>query len=93
MTLHKRELFFSVYVGGFFSRNKAVHVDYFDFTVCLDMPFFYFTTVSGHDVLQLLDTNGLTVSFGPWTLSSLPFVINVADQTSAAFETYTDGKD
>lgn len=24
----------------FFSRNKAVHVDYFDFKVRLDMPFF-----------------------------------------------------
>lgn len=36
-TVQKEINSFSVYV---FSRNEAVHVDYFDFTVCMVMPFF-----------------------------------------------------
>lgn len=37
--VQKETVSFSVYV---FSRNKVVHVDYFDFKVCLLMPFFLF---------------------------------------------------
>lgn len=58
-TVQKETFSFSVCV---FSRNKVVHVDYFDFKVCLVMPFYfifyyyyYFRTVqhSRHDVQWL----------------------------------------
>lgn len=66
MTLYKRDHFLFLFV--FFSRNKAVRVDYFDFNVCLVMLFFFyyycFRTVqdSSHDVLwlqQYIGHNGL----------------------------------
>lgn len=43
MTLYKRDHFLFLFV--FFSRNKAVRVDYFDFNVCLVMLFFFIIIV------------------------------------------------
>lgn len=55
-----------------FSRNKAVHVDYFDFEVCLVMPFLFQNT--GRDVQWLqrcIGHNG---------------ILTVADQNLTAFK-------
>ena len=66
MTLYKNGPFLSLIFFFSFSR-KLVHVDFFDFRVCLVMPFFFFGGVqhSGHDV-SYTDIMVFSPSSCPW---------------------------
>lgn len=93
-TVQKETISFSVYV---FSRNKVVHVDYFDFKVCLVTPFFISEQCntlammfSGcNNILDILVSVILSCS----VLTVCDKSCSIADQNLTIFKSYKDGKD
>lgn len=89
--------FFSVYV---FSRNKAVHVDYFDFKVCLLLPFFIIISDQGNtlavifcgcnNILGLMVSCHAELSMDSDILTICDKNCSIAEQNLTIFNSYKD---
>lgn len=90
----------SVYV---FSRNKAVHVNYFDFKVRLLLPFAFIISEQGNslamifcgcnNILGLMVSYHAELSMDSDILTICDKICSTAEQNLTIFNSYKDGKD